>query len=109
MGETGVEGGEGSRGGVFRNRLSRLCQFSRPSDERRDIVWGEDHHFTMISVSEMDLISNLLPAVPSLVLDSTSQYQNVTFLQEMFISAFLGTFIASLVGQTFRGILGKSR
>ena len=57
----------------------------------------------------MDLLSNLLPAVSSLVLDPTSQYQNVTFLQEMFISAFLGTFIASLVGQTFRGILGKSR
>ena len=57
----------------------------------------------------MDLVSNLLPAVPSLGLDPTSQYQNVTFLQEMFISAFLGTFIASLVGQTFRGILGKSR
>ena len=57
----------------------------------------------------MDFLSNLVPAAPSLGLDPTSPYQNVTFLQEMFISAFLGTFIASLVGQTFRGILGKSR
>ena len=56
----------------------------------------------------MDLVSNLLPAVPSLELDPTSQYQNVTFLQNMFASAFLGTFIGSLVGQSFRGILGKS-
>ena len=56
----------------------------------------------------MDLVSNLLPAVPSLELDPTSQYQNVTFLQNMFVSAFLGTFIGSLVGQSFRGILGKS-
>ena len=56
----------------------------------------------------MDLVSNLLPAVPSLELDPTSQYQNATFLQNMFVSAFLGTFIGSLVGQSFRGILGKS-
>ena len=55
----------------------------------------------------MDFLSNLVPAVPSLGLDPTSPYQNVTFLQEMFISAFLGTFIGSLVGQTFRGILGE--
>ena len=55
----------------------------------------------------MDLVSNLLPAVPSFELDPTSQYQNVTFLQNMFISAFLGTFIANLAGQTVRGILGK--
>ena len=56
----------------------------------------------------MDLVSNLLPAVPSLELDPTSQYQNVTFLQNMFASAFLGTFIGSLVGQSFRGNLGES-
>ena len=56
----------------------------------------------------MDLVSNLLPAVPSLGLDPTSQYQNVTFLLNMFISAFLGTFIANLMGQTVRGILGKA-
>ena len=56
----------------------------------------------------MDFFSNLLPAVPSFELDPTSQYQNVTFLQTMFTSAFLGTFIANLAGQTVRGILGKS-
>ena len=55
----------------------------------------------------MDLVSNLLPAVPSLGLDPTSQYQNATFLLNMFTSAFLGTFIANLAGQTVRGILGK--
>ena len=55
----------------------------------------------------MDFLSNPLPAVPSLGLDPTSQYQNVTFLQNMFISAFLGTFIASLMSQTVREILGK--
>ena len=60
------------------------------------------------SVSEMDFLANLLPAVPSLELDPTSQYQNVTFLQNMFFSAFLGTFIANLMGQTVRGILGES-
>ena len=56
----------------------------------------------------MDLVSNLLPAVPSLGLDPTSQYQNATFLLNMFTSAFLGTFIANLAGQAVRGILGKS-
>ena len=56
----------------------------------------------------MDFLSNLLPAVPSLGLDPTSQYQNATFLLNMFASAFLGTFIANLAGQTVRGILGKS-
>ena len=56
----------------------------------------------------MDFLSDLLPAVPSLGLDPTSQYQNVTFLQTMFTSAFLGTFIANLMGQAARGILGKS-
>ena len=55
----------------------------------------------------MDLMSNLLPAVPNLGLDPTSQYQNTTFLMTMFTSAFLGTFIANLAGQTVRGILGK--
>ena len=56
----------------------------------------------------MDLVSNLLPAVPSLGLDPTSQYQNTTFLLNMFTSAFFGTFIANLAGQAFRGILGES-
>ena len=56
----------------------------------------------------MDFLANLLPAVPSLELDPPSQYQNVTFLQNMFFSAFLGTFIANLAGQAVRGILGKS-
>ena len=55
----------------------------------------------------MDLPSIQLPEVPSL-LDPTSPYQNVTFLQEMFISAFLGTFIGSLAAQTVRMILGES-
>ena len=58
-------------------------------------------------ISEMDFVSNLLPAVPSFELDPTSQYQNVTFLQNMFISAFLGTFIASLMSQTVREIIGE--
>ena len=56
----------------------------------------------------MDLVSNLLPAVPSLGLDPTSQYQNTTILLSMFASASLGTFIASLMGLAARGILGKS-
>ena len=56
----------------------------------------------------MDLVSNLLPAVPNLGLDPTSQYQNATFLMNMFASAFLGTFIANLMGQAARGILRKS-
>ena len=56
----------------------------------------------------MDLLSNLLPAVPNLGLDPTSPYQNVTFLQNMFIGAFLGTFIANLAGQTVKMILGES-
>ena len=55
----------------------------------------------------MDLVSNLLPAVPSLELDPTSQYQNVTLLQNSFIGAFLGTFIASLAAQTVRMIAGE--
>ena len=56
----------------------------------------------------MDFLSNLLPAVPSLELDPTSQYQNVTLLQETFIGAFLGTFLANLGAQTIRMILGQS-
>ena len=56
----------------------------------------------------MDFLSNLLPAVPSLELDPTSQYQNVTLLQETFIGAFLGTFLANLGAQTVRMILGQS-
>ena len=55
----------------------------------------------------MDLISDLLPAVPSL-LDPTSQYLNVTLLTDTFIGAFLGTFIASLASQTVRHVLGES-
>ena len=54
----------------------------------------------------MDFLFNLVPEVPSL-LDPTSPYQNVTLLTNTFISAFLGTFIANLAGQTVRGILGK--
>ena len=56
----------------------------------------------------MDFLSNLLPALPSLELDPTSQYQNVTLLQNTFISAFLGTFLANLAAQTVRNILGES-
>ena len=55
----------------------------------------------------MDFLSNLVPAVPSL-LDPTSPYQNVTLLQNSFISAFLGTFLANLAAQTVRMILGES-
>ena len=56
----------------------------------------------------MDFLSNLLPVVPSLELDPTSQYQNVTLLQETFIGAFLGTFLANLGAQTVRHFLGES-
>ena len=56
----------------------------------------------------MDFFSNLLPAVPSFGLDPTSPYQNVTLLQNTFIGAFLGTFLASLGAQTVRMILGES-
>ena len=55
----------------------------------------------------MDLISDLLPEVPSL-LDPTSPYQNMTLLTNTFIGAFLGTFIGSLAGQTVRHVLGES-
>ena len=56
----------------------------------------------------MDFLFNLLPGVPSLELDPTSQYQNVTLLQETFMGAFLGTFIANLAAQTVSNILGES-
>ena len=56
----------------------------------------------------MDFLSNLVPGVPSLELDPTSQYQNVTLLQETFFGAFLGTFIANLAAQAVRNILGES-
>ena len=55
----------------------------------------------------MDLLSNLLPAVPSL-LDPTSPYQNLTLLTNTFIGAFLGTFLANLGAQTVRHLLGES-
>ena len=51
----------------------------------------------------MDLISDLLPEVPSL-LDPTSPYQNVTFL----LNAFITTFITSLSFETVSHILGES-
>ena len=56
----------------------------------------------------MDFLSSLVPALPSLELDPTSKYQNVTLLQETFIGAFLGTFIANLAAQTVRNIIGES-
>ena len=55
----------------------------------------------------MDLISNLVPAVPPL-LDPTNPLHNVTLLQNTFMSAFLGTFLANLGAQTVRHILGES-
>ena len=56
----------------------------------------------------MDFLSNLVPAVPSLELDPSSQYQNVTLLQNTFIGAFLGTFLANLGARTVKMILGQS-
>ena len=56
----------------------------------------------------MDFLSSLVPALPSLELDPTSKYQNVTLLQETFIGAFLGTFIANLAAQSVRNIIGES-
>ena len=55
----------------------------------------------------MDLVSDLLPAVPSL-LDPTNPLHNMTLLTNTFIGAFLGTFIANLAAQTVRNILGES-
>ena len=46
----------------------------------------------------MDLISDLLPEVPSL-LDPTNPLHNVTLLTNIF-SIFLGTYLGSLAGQT---------
>ena len=54
-------------------------------------------------ISEMDLISNLVPAVPPL-LDPTNPLHNVTFLQ----NAFITTFITSLAVETVKDILGES-
>ena len=51
----------------------------------------------------MDFLSTLLPAVPSLELDPTSQYQNVTLLQGTFIGALL---TASTVTRNVAGGLG---
>ena len=56
----------------------------------------------------MEFLSTLFPAVPRLELDPTIHYQNVTLLQETFIGAFLGTFLANLGAQTVRTILGQS-
>ena len=56
----------------------------------------------------MDFLSNLLPGIPRLELDPTSKYQNMTLLQETFIGAFLGTFIANLAAQTVKNILGEA-
>ena len=56
----------------------------------------------MSGISEMDFLSNLIPAVPGL--DPTSQFQNVTFLQ----NAFIVTFFASLGATTIRNVLGES-
>ena len=52
----------------------------------------------------MALPPNLLPAVPSLELDPTSPYQDVTFLQ----NSFIATFLASLAATSIRNILGES-
>ena len=57
--------------------------------------------------SEMDVLPNLVPAVFSL-LDPTIPLHNVTLLQNTFMSAFLGTFLANLGAQTVRHILGES-
>ena len=60
-----------------------------------------------IYVSEMDFLPNLVPAVP-LLLDPTNPLHNATLLQNTFMSAFLGTFLANLGAQTVRHILGES-
>ena len=62
----------------------------------------------LFNLLQIDFLSNLLPTLPSLELDPTSPYQNVTFLQNSFVSAFLGTLLASLAAQTVRHILGES-
>ena len=55
-------------------------------------------------VTEMDFLSDLLPAVPSLGLNPTSNYQNMTFIQ----NAFITTFITYLGFETVSHILGES-
>ena len=55
----------------------------------------------------MDFLAKLPPAVPPL-LDPTNPLHNVTLLQNTFIGAFLGTFLANLGAQTVRMILGES-
>ena len=55
-------------------------------------------------VTEMDFLSDLLPAVPSLGLNPTTPFQNVTFLQ----NAFITTFITYLGFETVSQILGES-
>ena len=57
----------------------------------------------------MDFLSNanVVPAAFSL-LDPTNPLHNVTLLQNTFMSAFLGTFLANLGFQTVRMILGES-
>ena len=55
----------------------------------------------------MDLLSNLIPGVPSL-LNPTNPLHNVTLLQNTFMGAFLGTFLANIGFQTVRQILGES-
>ena len=55
----------------------------------------------------MDFLSDLLPAVPSL-LDPTNPLHNMTLLTNTFIGAFLGTFLANLGFQTVRHVLGES-
>ena len=62
----------------------------------------------LFNLLQIDFLSNLLPTLPSLELDPTSPYQNVTFLQNSFVSAFLGTLLASLAAQTVSHILGES-
>ena len=55
----------------------------------------------------MDFLPNVVPAVLSL-LDPTNPLHNVTLLQNTFMGAFLGTFLANLGAQTVRHILGES-
>ena len=55
----------------------------------------------------MDLISDLVAVVPSL-LDPTNPLHNVTLLTNTFIGAFLVAFLTNLAGQTVRHLLGKS-
>ena len=57
----------------------------------------------------MDFLSNanVVPAAFSL-LDPTNPLHNVTLLQNTFMGAFLGTFIANVGFQTVRHIFGES-